>query len=354
MQPFVPGTTYGYRPVVNGERIDVGQPLTFTTQPLWKFRNDPPAFTMALGSCTYINETAYDRPGRPYGDGYGIFNAIADKKPDLMLWLGDNVYLREPDWGSRTGYLHRYTHTRSTPELQRLLRSTSHYATWDDHDFGPNDGNGSFVNSATAREVFDLFWPNPTNGVPGVEGVTTAFSHLDVDYFLLDNRTFRTRSDIKTVPATMLGTAQIDWLINALKYSDASFKLISVGGQVLNDGAVYENYSTYTEEYADLLHRIEVEGIKNVVFLTGDRHFTQLSTVVLKDGRKLHDLTVSPFTSGVYSPTESNTWMVKGTLVVEHNFGTLTFTGTKKARTMTIRIFNTQGELLWERAIEQE
>ncbi|HQV74817.1 MAG TPA: alkaline phosphatase D family protein [Flavobacteriales bacterium] len=354
MQPVVPGTTYGYRPIVNGTRIDVGQALTFTTQPIWKFRNDPPAFSMALGSCAYINEPEYDRPGRPYGNGYGIFNAIADKKPDLMLWLGDNVYLREPDWGSRTGYLHRYTHTRSTPELQRLLRSTSHYAAWDDHDFGPNDGDGSFVNSALAREVFDLFWPNPTNGVPGVGGVTTTFSHLDVDFFLLDDRTFRTRSDLKTSPTAMLGAAQIDWLIKALKYSDAAFKLIAVGGQVLNDGAVFENYSTYPDEQKELLRRIEMEGIKNVVFLTGDRHFSQLSTLVFMDGRKVHDLTVSPFTSGVYSPTEINSLMVDGTLVVEQNFGTLTFTGAKNARTMKIQIFNTKGEQLWEKAIEQE
>jgi len=102
------------------------------------------------------------------------------------------------------------------------------------------------------------------------------------------------------------------------------------------------------------LRRIELEGIKNVVFLTGDRHFTQLSTLVLKDGRKLHDLTVSPFTSGIYSPTETNSLMVDGTLVKEHNFGTLTFTGAKDARTMMIRIFNERGEQLWEKAIDQE
>src|SRR5436190_3826065 len=48
MAPLVPGTTYGYRMYVNGSLIDVGQPLTFSTQPLWKFRSDPPAFTVAV------------------------------------------------------------------------------------------------------------------------------------------------------------------------------------------------------------------------------------------------------------------------------------------------------------------
>ena len=46
----------------------------------------------------------------------------------------------------------------------------------------------------------------------------------------------------------MLGRDQIDWLINALSFSQAPFKFIVVGGQVLSTGAVYENYSTYKRE----------------------------------------------------------------------------------------------------------
>ena len=54
------------------------------------------------------------------------------KNPDFMLWLGDNTYLRESDWNSRTGFIKRYPHTRALSELQPLLASTHHYATWDD------------------------------------------------------------------------------------------------------------------------------------------------------------------------------------------------------------------------------
>lgn len=354
MDQVVPGTTYSYRPVVNGKVVDVGEPLSFRTQPLWKFRTDPPEVSVALGSCSYINEPAYDRPGEPYGGEYQIFNAIAERKPDLMLWLGDNIYLREPDWGSRTGFLHRYTHMRSTPELQRLLRSTAHYAIWDDHDFGPNDADGSFVNSALAREMFDVFWPNPTCGVPHVPGITTSFSHADLDFFLLDDRTFRVPLDMKTAEAAMLGKAQLDWLIQALKYSDASFKLIAVGSQVLSTQEQYENYSTFEKERGDLLRRIEEEGIRGVVFLTGDRHFTELSALPLKDGRTILDLTCSSLTSGTYKPTDKNTLRVEGTAVEGRNFSTLTFTGAKGERTMTIRVFNADGVLIWERPFAQE
>jgi alkaline phosphatase D len=351
---LLPGTTYHYRPIINGQPVDVGQDLTFRTQTLWKYRTDPPAFTVAMGSCAYINEPAYDRPGRPYGNDMGIFDRIADRKPDLMLWLGDNVYLREPDWGSRSGYLHRYTHTRSTPALQRLLRSTAHYAIWDDHDFGPNDADGSFVNSALAREVFDLFWPNPTCGVPGVPGTTTAFTHGDVDFFLLDDRTFRRPGHLRTLTPQLLGKDQLDWLIQALRYSDAAFKVVAMGGQVLNTAGVYENYASIPDERAELLRRIEAEGIRGVVFVSGDRHFTELSTLELKDGSRIHDLTCSPLTSGTYGPKETNDLRVPGTLVEQHNFAELYFNGPKGARVMTMRVLNAQGEMLWERNIPQE
>lgn len=356
MDQVVPGTTYNYRPVVNGRVVEVGQQLAFSTQPLWKFRSDPPRFTVAVGSCAYINEPAYDRPGTPYGSEYGIFNSIAAQKPDLMLWLGDNIYLREPDWGSRTGFLHRYTHSRSLPELQALLRSTRHYAILDDHDFGPNDADASFVNAALAREMFDLFWPNPGSGVPGAEeSVATSFSHADVDFFLLDDRSYRVPPDMVTGDPAMLGAAQIEWLIRALKYSDASFKLIAVGSQVLSESATHENYATFSKERSELLRRIELEGIPNVVFLTGDRHFTELSALPLSNGRTLFDLTSSSLTSGTYKATADNPLRVDGTVVEQkHNFALLTFDGKKNERIMTIRVLDAEGKLLWERSVAQE
>ncbi len=353
-----PGREYQYQVNVNGSTIPYEEPLSFTTPALWRHRTDPPPFSIAFGSCAYINETAYDRPGRPFGNDYGIFDAIADEDPDLMLWLGDNIYLRESDWGSRTGYLHRYTHTRRTPELQRLLRSTKHYAIWDDHDFGPNDPTGSWVHAPIAREMFTLFWANPTYGVPGAEGtVATMFNHSDVDFFLLDNRTHRVDPTLRTVPNAMLGRAQIDWLIQALKYSRAPFKMVAVGGQVLNTAAVFENYATIAAERDDLLRRIEDEGIRGVFFLTGDRHFTELSVIELEDGRKIHDLTVSPLTSGTYAPRENevNQNRVPGTLVAEtHNFAVLSFSGARDERIMRITVRDASGQELWQRDLAQE
>jgi alkaline phosphatase D len=349
-----PGTWYEYQVTVNGRRLVTPETLMFHTQGLWKWRSDPPDFTLATGSCAYINEPPYDRPdgpNGPYGGGYGIFNAIADKEPDLMLWLGDNAYLREPDWGSWSGFLHRYTHTRSAPELQHLLRSTHHYAIWDDHDFGPNDADGSFINGDMAREAFDIFWPNPAGHPAGVGGITTSFTYADVDFFLLDDRTFRVPPKGGTAEPTILGNAQIDWLIRALRYSDATFKIVAMGGQFLNDAVVFENYATVPAERQRIIDRLDAEGISGVVFLTGDRHFTELSRMVLPNGKELLDLTVSPLTSGAYTPKEENHLSVPGSRVAERNFALLHFSGKKGERTMRISVHGSDGTLIWEQVV---
>ncbi len=351
-----PGQKYGYRLYLNNQPVALPYPTQFQTIPLWQWRTDPPNFTLAAGSCTYVNDPPYDRPGTPYGGDYQIFNAILEKRPEAMLWLGDNIYLREPDFNSRTGVLYRNTHTRSLPELQPLLASVHHYAIWDDHDFGPNDSDASYPFKDWTLEAFELFWANPSFGVNGQKGITTFFQWGDIDFFLLDNRYFRTANDRKTGEAQILGKAQIEWLISALVNSRAPFKIVAVGGQVLNSAPVFENFSAnrHHAERDFLLQRIEEEKIKGVVFLTGDRHHTELSKLVNKAGNAVYDLTVSPLTSGAArtSPDEPNIYRVGGTFVNRRNFATLQFSGPRTARILTIRIFDSNGAELWAREIK--
>ncbi len=349
-----PGKTYGYRLRINGKKVNLPYPTQFKTQPLWQWRTDPPAFSLATGSCAYINETPYDRPGTPYGGGYPIFTHIAEQHPDLMIWLGDNTYYREPDWAVRSGMLHRYTHTRSLPELQELLATAHHYAVWDDHDFGPNDSDGTWVHKETAWEVFRAFWGNPTFGLNGHMGCTTWFQYADVDFFLLDDRFFRSPDNCTTCEKTMIGKEQLDWLIGSLTASWAPFKIVAIGNQVVTSNDHDETYARfYSAERDTILARIERENIQGVVFLTGDRHFTELSALKNARGNWVYDLTTSPFTAGVNMRglKEVNAYQVAGTLAVEHNFSILRFSGPRKSREMNITVYNADGKALWSRTI---
>ena len=349
-----PGTTYFYSiRIGNSDQASVNG--TFTTQTLWQHRTDPPAFSFALGSCAYINEKAYDRPGEPYGSGYEIFERIADMKPRFMLWLGDNIYLREADWSSKSGIYQRYTHFKSLPQLQKLWKNMHHYAIWDDHDFGPNDANSSFINKDISLEAFKDFWGNMSYGIDGDPGITHQFSFNDLDFFLLDNRYFRSPNNRLSGKKQILGDAQIEWLIDALKSSDASFKIVAIGGQFLSPAAVYENHATFPDERARILQLIEKEAIKNVVFLSGDRHKTELTKMTLPNGHLLYDFTCSPLTSKAYNTfDEGNNLRVEGTHVSTQNFGIINVSGKLNERILTLQSFNKEGEVQWEKKITQQ
>lgn len=354
-----PGRTYDYRVEINGDSVLLNYPTTFRTQSLWQWRTDPPTFTLAAGSCAYINEEKYDRPGNGYGSDYQIFTRIEEQKPDLMLWLGDNVYYREVDFYSLAGMHHRYTHDRATPELQVLFASTPQYAIWDDHDFGPNDADGTWIHKERAWEVFRDFWGNPTYGIPGQKGCTTQFQFNDIDFFLLDNRYFRTPNDCETCPnRTLLGKEQLNWFMQALSASRAPFKIVAIGGQVLTTSPNHETaFHFFPEERETILRFIEKEKIKGVIFLTGDRHFTELSAMKNGAGNWVYDLTTSPLTSGVYSdaPTkEINDFRVPGTAIGEHNVGLLRFSGPRTQRQVEIKVVNKEGKDLWTRTITQD
>ena len=350
----IPGKKYKYEVYINNYKIERNYAMEFQTQELWKWRTDPPDVKFVIGSCSYINEPKFDRPGKPYGSNFEIFNSINKKKPDFMLWLGDNTYLREPDWNSRTGFIKRYSHTRAFPELQPLLASTHHYATWDDHDYGPNNSDGSFWLKETASEIFKLFWGNPNYDVTGKGGITGFFQWSDLDFFLLDNRYHRTANNNLTGNRQMLGKDQIDWLINALSFSQASFKFVAVGGQVISNGAVYENYATYPDERKYLLDKIREAKIEGVIFLDGDRHHTILSKMQeTKNVYPLYDLTCSSLTAGVNNDNEPyNSFKLEETFVNVNNFGMLNVTGPTNDRKLTIQIFDKDGKELWIKSIK--
>lgn len=346
------GTTYTYNLYINNQLVKRDYPLEFQTQALWQYRTNPPEFKIAIGSCSFINEKSDDRP-KPYGSSYEIFNAILDKDPDLMLWLGDNTYLRTPDFLTERGIRHRHRHTRATPELQALLGSVHHYATWDDHDYGPNDSDRSYVNKKIAERVFNDYWGNLNTDAVGNGGITQHFAFNDVEVFMLDNRYHRAPNRSKNENKAYFGKDQIEWLIDALTASRAPFKLVVSGGQVISDAAKYENYATYPGEREYLLKRIEEERIEGVIFLSGDRHHTEISKLDRPQAYPLIDITCSPLTSGTHKRRdEGNTLQVPDKYFYEHNFGILEITGVRTDRKLLLQIYDKKGQKVFDYSIK--
>ncbi len=353
-----PGTTYHYELFINGEKVNLPYPAVFTTQKIWKWRTDAPDFKFAMGSGAYINETAYDRPGKPYGGGYEIYNHIADMHPDFFLWLGDNIYLREPDWNTRSGIFHRYTHDRAIPELQKLWAVTHHYAILDDHDFGPNDSDRSFWNKKETLNAFKLFWANPSCGVGDMNSATTFFNWSDCDFFLLDNRSFRTPNKRIEDNKTELGEEQLQWLFDNLVNSYGTFKFIVMGGQLLSTSAMYESYSNYgfAAERQRIIDFIYKQKIKNVVFLTGDVHFSEVSVLKKKGQPTIWDITSSPLNSGANTngDKQPNALRIPESVIMQRNFTLLEVEGKRGERMMKVTYYGTKGDKLYELEIKPE
>lgn len=348
-----PGKSYQYSIVLDGKSTGT---YTFSTVPLWQYRTPAPDFSFLTGSCAYFNEPQYDRPGKPYGGDSSIFQTMASEKAAFMLWLGDNWYTRDADYFSEWGLWYRASRDRSMRILQPFWQAMPHYAAWDDHDFGPNDIGKNYIYRDSSRAVFQSYWANPSCGQEG-KGVYTQFSYSDVDFFLLDDRFFRSNDRLPAVvngaineEKEMLGAQQLEWLKNALAYSNATFKIIVLGSQVLNPGSPFDKLLDFPKDYHQLTGFIETMNIKGVVFLSGDRHHSEIIKVNRKGTYPLYDITCSPLTSGTHQFSgmeKENPWRIFG-LDEKQNYGRISISGEKGKRRLKVEFLGIKGEKLGE------
>jgi len=251
----------------------------------------------------------------------------------------------------------RYKDVRSQLQLRRLFAATHHYAIWDDHDFGPNNADKSFELKEASLKLFHAYWPNPPMGSKELPGTWCRFVHQDAEFFLLDNRFNRDPEKAPADPAkAMFGRAQMDWLKRGLAASRATFKLVAGGTQFLSDGKNGEEsgWQSYAAERDDFLAWLEVNPVAGLVFLSGDRHNTQLFRHTPAGRAAVHEFSCSPLTSKIIKLSKAN-WdnprLDKETAVETQNYGTLEFAGEGAARRVTGRCFDADGKLLWTRVL---
>ena len=347
-------TRYAYRVLLDGTPVELGEAPAFTTAPA-----DPAApreLLIATASCTYVPDPPYEVTKDSFGAGFEIFDTVAAQRPDVMLWLGDNIYYRDSDFepaDEATARMHRrWAATRSFAPLQRLLRTGQHVAIWDDHDYGPNNANRDFALKATALAHFKDYWANPGYGLPDVAGTFTRVPLGDVELFLLDDRYHRD-DDASTDPArTMLGAAQLAWLKDALRDSRATFKLVANGSRMLSDrpspeqrgGEGWHNFPAERQAFIDWLTAQRIDG---VFFVSGDIHYTHLTERERPGTYPLTELTCSPLTARVH-PRPFPVREVPGTLVTQRNFCTLAFSGPAGARLLRVSAWDAAGTRLWQ------
>jgi len=353
LKALVPDTNYRYQVVMDGTPLDGEPELSFSTQPA------PGTLVrdvlIATGSCANIPDAPQERRGAwTSGDGYEIFDRIARMKPDLMLWLGDNIYYRdadlEADAGARMNA--RWAASRTFAPLRSLLRTGGHLAIWDDHDYGPDNSDRTFALKEISLALFQRYWVNGGFGLPDAPGVFSKASLADLDLFLLDDRYYRDADASPPFPEmTMLGARQLEWLKTELRRSTASFKIVANGSRMLTErpsptSRGGEGWHNFPRERAAFLDWLRTERIDGLFFLSGDIHYTHLTQRERPGTYPLTELTCSPLTSRVH-PRPFPVTEVPGTLVAQRNFCTLEASGPSGGRVLGISSRDEKGALLW-------
>lgn len=214
--------------------------------------------------------------------------------------------------------------------------------TWDDHDYGLNDGGIEFHAKQGSQQLFLDFIGVPQEDVRRKqEGVyhaeTLQFKKGSVKIIVLDTRYFRTEltpSEVKGKrfqpntygQGSMLGDAQWKWLELELKKSKADFNLIVSSVQILSAEHGFETWGNMPHEVDKLKALIVDSKAKGVILLSGDRHISEFSkTTVSGLEYPLIDFTSSGLTHTYESYSgESNRYRV-GEVINSKSFGVLRF-----------------------------
>ena len=205
-------------------------------------------------------------------------SAYVKAKPEICLWIGDNVYADTKD---DIGFIRKcYDVLAAKPGFAELKRDSLFLPTWDDHDFGLNDAGGSYALKAESKELFRKFWdmedaiPAEQDGIYYSRVFGEGAKSLQI--ILLDPRYNR---EDPGPDADTLGEPQWKWLAGQLK-QPAALRFIVSGYQILLDaGTGSETWAEFPAARERLFKTIRNSGAQGVLFLTGDQHYAEVCRI---------------------------------------------------------------------------
>ncbi|SHI99304.1 Por secretion system C-terminal sorting domain-containing protein [Mesonia phycicola] len=224
-----------------------------------------------LTRCIDLPESAYHFNGSPT-----IFNKMAEEGSDMMVWLGDATYLLGlqhangqcpngvDDWANKDMAFDRYRFQRDYHDS--LLVAMPQLAITDNHDLGPNEFDKNMPTINETREIFMDWWPNPEyKSTAEGQGLYSSYQYKDVEYFLLDNRSYRDGTQ------QHLGPDQLDWLKTSLLNSTATFKVLINGTPSFKRNCGGRNFCN-TAQATELIEYVSDNNINGLISFSADVH----------------------------------------------------------------------------------
>ncbi len=245
-----PATRYDYHLEVDGERDQGRGQGTFETAP-----RGAASFSFAVSACART------------GSNGAVFDAIGDTEPLFFLQLGDFHYANLES-SDPVDHHRALTRQLTTAGQGALYRDVPMAYVWDDHDYGPNDADASSPSRDAARRSYRDMVPHYQLPAPDGGAIYQAFTVGRVRFVLTDTRSERTE-------ATMVGDAQLAWLIDELTASAETHALVVWGNSVPwigDDTAGGDNWNGYAAERRQIADALADNGVDNLVMVSGDAH----------------------------------------------------------------------------------
>ncbi len=333
-------------------------------------RGEPtPLAKVAFGACVH-----QDRP-QP------IWEAVCAAQPQLFIFLGDNIYADTNDidvmWA-------KYQQLGNQPGYQQLKKTCPILATWDDHDFGVNDGGDDYPQKRDAQKVFLKFFEAPRDDPRWTrEGVYSSYTYgpegKTVQVILLDARYFRSPltkgfepgepgEGIRGIYApnrnpatTVLGEAQWRWLEAELK-KPAQLRIIGSGVQAVANDHGWEAWANFPHERQRLFDLIRGTKATGVVLISGDRHLAEISRLAADEpsgvGYPLYDITSSSLNApsgnitaaGTRFTNEVNSHRI-GNTYFETNFGFIDIDWTPSDPLLRLQVRDAKGGVVLQQRV---
>lgn len=310
---------------------------------------------IAFGSCSNQNKP------QP------ILNTVVSQKPDLFIYLGDNIY---GDTKDMNVLAQKYKQLSNKKEFQNLRANTAVLSTWDDHDYGWNDAGKEYPFKEASKEIFMDFWKIPLSSPrrqhPGIYGSHTfTDGKKTLQVILLDTRTFRDplkrnsktnnldgqfKNDYQpdTTQKTILGTTQWQWLEKALK-QNADLRIICSSIQFGHEYNGWESWTNLPNEQKKMIRLIKKTQANGVVFISGDVHWAEISKRTFQDIYPIYDVTASGITEDWHN-LEPNRYRVKNAFRKNH-FGMIEIDWKKEKPTAIMQIKDVNGETVIRHAV---
>ncbi|MCA8829208.1 alkaline phosphatase D family protein [Hymenobacter pini] len=287
----------------------------------------PPATTelrIAFGSCN-----RHDLPQPLWDD-------IAHDQPNVWIWLGDNIYGDSDDPAVLRA---KYAAEFNQPGYRHLReQGTQVIGTWDDHDYGRNDGDKNYPFKAQNQQLALDFLQEPAGSPRRTqEGIYASYEYAvgkkKVKVILLDDRYFQDPlfrdSALVYHPnptGDVLGETQWAWLRQQLTNSDADAHIIASGIQFLPYQHRFEKWANFPVARQRLLTLLKDTKPKGVLLISGDRHIGEISRVPVAGlKRPVYEITSSGLTHpATHNTSEPNQYRV-GPLVNQKHYALFQF-----------------------------